>query len=68
MFSKKLNQKITIFSDGSLVFDLHIVNKKQKKVKCLNKDLKNFQKNLKQKSLNNLSKTNRINTYRKKYF
>jgi hypothetical protein len=68
MFNKKLYQKLTIFSDGSLVIELTVINQNKKIVKCLDKDLKNFQKNFQKKSLNNLTKLNNITTYRKKYF
>ena len=49
MFSKNLTQKLTIFSDGSLLFDLNSLNKTKKIVKKLDKDLKIFQKNFKKK-------------------
>ena len=68
MFNKKLYQKLTIFSDGSLVIELTVINQNKKIVKCLDKDLKNFQKNFQKKSLNNLTKLKNITTYRKKYF
>jgi hypothetical protein len=68
MFNKKLYQKLTIFSDGSLFIELAVINSNKKIVKCLGKDLKIFQKNLREKSLNNLTKLNNITTYRKKYF
>jgi hypothetical protein len=68
MFNKKLNQKLTIFSDGSFFLELITCNKNKKIVKCLDKDLKNFQKNFQKKSLNNLTKLNNITLYRKKYF
>jgi hypothetical protein len=68
MFNKKLYQKLTIFSDGSLVIELTVINQNKKIVKCLDKDLKNFQRNFQKKSLNNLTKLNNITTYRKKYF
>ena len=61
-------QKLIIFSDGSLLFDINNTNKTKKIVKTLDNDLKIFQKNLKKKTLNNLSKSNNINIYRKKYF
>lgn len=68
MFSKNLTQKLTIFSDGSLLFDLNSLNKTKKIVKKLDKDLKIFQKNFKKKISNSLSKSNNTNIYRKKYF
>ena len=68
MFNKKVYQKLTIFSDGSLVIELTVINQNKKIVKCLDKDLKNFQRNFQKKSLNNLTKLNNITTYRKKYF
>jgi len=68
MLKKKLGQQLTIFSDGSLLFDLKLSNLTKKKVKELDKDLKIYQKNFKQKTINNLSKSNNINSYRKKYF
>lgn len=67
MFNK-LYQNLTIFSDGSLCLELSLHNKNKKVVKCLDKDLKSFQKNFQKKSLNNLTKLDNITTYRKKYF
>jgi len=65
MLILKLSQKLTVFSDGSLFFE---VISSDKKVKKLDKDLKFFQKSFKEKALNNLSKTNNTNIYRKKHF
>lgn len=61
-------QKLIIFSDGSLLFDINNKNKTKKHSKILDKDLKIFQKNLKKKTLSNLSKSSNTNIYRKKYF
>jgi len=68
MLKKKLYQQLTIFSDGSLLFDLNLSNLTKKRVKELDKDLKIYQKNFKKKTINSLSKSNNINIYRKKYF
>ena len=68
MLKKKLYQKLTVFSDGSLLFEFKSNQFFKKKVKNLDKDLKIYQKNFKQKTINNLLKSNNINIYRKKYF
>jgi len=68
MLKKKLYQKLTVFSDGSLLFEFKSNQFLKKKVKNLDKDLKIYQKNFKQKTINNLLKSNNINIYRKKYF
>jgi len=68
MLKKKISQQLTIFSDGSLLFDLKLNNLPKKKIKEFDKDLKIYQKNVKQKITNNLSKSNNTISYRKKYF
>lgn len=68
MIKKKIGQRLTIFSDGSLLFDLRLNNLSKKKIKELDKDLKIYQKNVKQKTTKNLSKSKNLNSYRKKYF
>ena len=59
-------QHIIIFSDGTL--SLSLTNKTQKIVNCLDKDLKEFQKNSYKKSVTTLTKLNKITNYRKQLF
>ena len=61
-------KKLTVFSDGSLLLDTTIKNQKQKNVRCLEKDLKTFQKGYYEKSLNTLIKANATKVYRKRLF
>ena len=68
MFIKKINQKIIIFSDGSIVIDLKKTQKTNRFVNCFEKDLKLFQNNFSKNFLNNLSKLNTTKDYRQKYF
>lgn len=68
MIIKKLLQKITIFSDGTLCYNIIKKTKNKKIVKCLDKDLKEFQKNFYKKSLTTLTKLNNITNYRNKLF
>ena len=63
---KKLLQHIIIFSDGTL--NLSLTNKNKKTVSCLDKDLKEFQKNSYKKSVTTLTKLNTITNYRKQLF
>jgi hypothetical protein len=64
----KLNQKLTVFSDGSLFLDICRFSYNKKIITYLSKDLKNFQKTFQKTSLNNSIKLNNISRYRKKYF
>jgi len=68
MKSYLLNQQIIISSDGSLKFNLNTTHKNKKFIVCLNKDLKDFQKKSYKKSLNTITKLNRITGYRTKLF
>jgi hypothetical protein len=68
MLNKKQFQKITIFSDGSLLFDLIKTNKKQNSINYLDKDLKVYQKSYNKDFLNNSLQTSITKNYRKKYF
>ena len=63
-----LLKKITVFSDGSLLFKNFPSNNTTKLVKFLNKDLKNFQKKFQEESLSTFSGYNNTNIYRKKLF
>ena len=67
MLNKKQFQKITIFSDGSLLFDLIKTNKKQNSINYLDKDLKVYQKSYNKDFLNNSLQTNITKSYRQKY-
>ena len=68
MLNKKQFQKITIFSDGSLLFDLIKTNTKQNSINYLDKDLKVYQKSYNKDFLNNSLQTSITKNYRKKYF
>jgi hypothetical protein len=63
-----LLKKITVFSDGSLLFKKFTSNNATKSVKFLDKDLKNFQKKFQEESLSTFSGSNNTNIYRKKLF
>ena len=63
-----LLKKITVFSDGSLLFKKFPSNNATKSVKFLDKDLKNFQKKFQEESLSTFSGSNNTNIYRKKLF
>ena len=64
--NKKLLKNFLVFSDGS--FSLNFNKYDLKKVKYLNKDLKKYQLNSKQKLFNDFSDLNNSNNYRKKLF
>ena len=49
MVKTSLYQKLTLFSDGSLLFEINSIQFAKQKVKKLDKDLKIYQKNFKQK-------------------
>lgn len=68
MIKTSLYQKLTLFSDGSLLFEINSIQFAKQKVKKLDKDLKIYQKNFKQKNINSISDSNNTNLYRKKYF
>lgn len=68
MVKTSLYQKLTLFSDGSLLFEINSIQFAKQKVKKLDKDLKIYQKNFKQKNINSISDSNNTNLYRKKYF
>ena len=61
---KKLCKNYYMFSDGSMVFGSQLFVK----VKYFNKDLKLFQKHLKNKKLNVLTESDNVTDYRNKLF
>ena len=63
----KLTHKVIIFSDGSTVVDLQFSTSNVNCFKILSKDLKTYQKKIKNPKLNKLEKTSNTNLYRKKY-
>ena len=62
--NKKLFKNLLVFSDGSFNFDCNIYT--SKKITYLLKDLKNYQENIKKKTIN-INSNNTAN-YRKKLF
>lgn len=64
-------QNVTIFSDGSLLFDFLVTNKNFKIINTKNNDLKNFQKisnkNL-LKNRSNISQDSSFSIFRKRLF